>query len=124
MIPVGSYAITTEDIFTIDNCLKKGSRVKILYVNDKYDTYTIMDENGWEIYGVWSCSLVEARGVYVKFNLIRNWQEKNLRCHFCGKTQSVKYTMNVHDPDISDKEITICVCNKCVLLNANKEVTL
>lgn len=59
MIPVGSSAITTEDIYTIDRCLKKGSRVKITYANDKDDTYDIEDKNGRQIFSVWSCSLKE-----------------------------------------------------------------
>ena len=56
MIPVGSFAITTEDIHTLDNCLKKGSRVKILdaYVVDQREEYTIENENGWQIFSVWS----------------------------------------------------------------------
>ena len=24
-------------------------------------------------------------------NIIPNWKERNLRCHFCGETRSVKY---------------------------------
>lgn len=124
MIPVGSFAITTENIYTIDRCLQKGSRVRITNANEDHDTYDIEDENGRPIFGVWSCDLKAEVSTYVKFNLIPNWHEKNLRCHFCSETRSVKYTMNVYDPVISNKVTAICVCNKCVLLNANKEVTL
>ena len=48
---------------------------------------------------------------------ISNWQEKNLRCHFCGETRSVKYETEVLvlDPIISDKPTMVCVCNKCAL---------
>lgn len=46
---------------------------------------------------------------------ISNWQNKILRCHFCGETRSVKYETEVLDPIISDKPTMVCVCNKCAL---------
>ena len=47
--------------------------------------------------------------------LIPNWHKKNLRCHFCGETKSVKYTMEVLDPVVDYKPTKVCVCNKCAL---------
>lgn len=47
--------------------------------------------------------------------IIPNWQKKNLCCHFCGETRSVKYEIEVFDPVISDKSTFVCVCNRCVL---------
>lgn len=47
-----------------------------------------------------------------KFKLIPDWRQKNLKCYFCGETRSVKYSMTIFDP-ASNKEIKICVCNKC-----------
>lgn len=48
--------------------------------------------------------------------LIDNWTNKKLRCYFCGSTKSVKYTVNVFDPTISNKLTDVCCCNKCALL--------
>ena len=50
---------------------------------------------------------------------IPNWQNKNLRCHFCGETRSVKYETEVLDPVISDKPTMVCVCDKCALRYAD-----
>lgn len=47
--------------------------------------------------------------------LITNWRSKNLRCHFCGETRSVKYTKKIYDPVLDSKPTEICVCNKCAL---------
>lgn len=49
------------------------------------------------------------------FSLIPDWQTKNLRCHFCGETRSVKYSMEVHNPIIHDGPTKVAVCNKCAL---------
>lgn len=117
MIPVGRFAITTEDIYTLDRCLQKGSRVKITYVNHNNDTYDIEDEDGRPIYSVWACSLTEEQGIDVKLRLIPNWHERNLICHFCGETRSVKYSMQVYNPIASNNVTEVCVCNKCALLN-------
>lgn len=49
-----------------------------------------------------------------------NWLNENLRCHFCGNTQSVKYKTKViiidTIPNSEDVEKEVCICNKCVLL--------
>ena len=44
----------------------------------------------------------------VKLDLIPNWWEKNLTCHFCGSDKSVKYTWR------SNGAVVPC-CNKCAL---------
>ena len=46
--------------------------------------------------------------------LIPDWQNKNLTCHFCGETRSVKYELEIHDFE-SDTPKVVCVCNKCAL---------
>ena len=48
-------------------------------------------------------------------NLIPNWRDKNLRCHFCGNTQSVKYEKEIYDPVIDTKPTKVCVCNICAV---------
>lgn len=48
--------------------------------------------------------------------IIEDWRNKNLRCHFCGETRSVKYEREVFDPVVSNKPTKVCVCNKCALL--------
>lgn len=48
-------------------------------------------------------------------NIIPNWKERNLRCHFCGETRSVKYEIEVFDPVIDSKPSNVCMCNKCAL---------
>lgn len=58
----------------------------------------------------------------MEFKLIPDWNKKNLRCHFCGATKSVKYEMEIFDPVVSNEKTKVCVCNKCVLggiLNEN-----
>lgn len=39
----------------------------------------------------------------------------NCRCHFCGETRSVKYTVEIFDPVISCSPSEVCCCNKCFL---------
>ncbi len=57
---------------------------------------------------------MEDRGI----KLIPDWRDKNLTCHFCGETRSVKYTMKVLviDPLLGTDRIEVCCCNKCALL--------
>ena len=43
---------------------------------------------------------------------IENWQNKDLRCHFCGQTKSVKYTVELTEYE-GTKEVPCC--NRCVL---------
>lgn len=47
--------------------------------------------------------------------LIENWQDKNLKCHFCGETRSVKYEALTLVKNEGLK--TVCLCNKCVLMH-------
>jgi transcription elongation factor Elf1 len=54
--------------------------------------------------------------------LIPDWSNKNLQCHFCGATKSVKYTMEVLNPVVDNKPTEVCVCNKCALRYNNKEI--
>lgn len=49
----------------------------------------------------------------MKFKIIPDWREKNLRCHFCGATKSVKYEMKILDPVVDSKPTKVCVCNRC-----------
>ena len=53
------------------------------------------------------------------FILNPNWRNENLTCHFCGKTRSVKYKTKILIVDSisndEEKEIEVCVCNKCAL---------
>lgn len=44
----------------------------------------------------------------IKLDLIPNWWEKNLTCHFCGSDRSVKYAWR------SNGAVVPC-CNKCAL---------
>lgn len=48
-----------------------------------------------------------------KFKLIPDWIERDLKCHFCGETKSVKYQMTIV---VSGNETQVCVCNRCVTL--------
>ena len=48
-----------------------------------------------------------------KVKIIPNWKEKNLMCHFCGETRSVKYTVYFEDYDLHDY---VPCCNKCALM--------
>lgn len=53
----------------------------------------------------------------MRFKLIPDWHEKNLKCHFYKETRSVKYSMMIYDPwSDNDDAIEVCVCNKCVSL--------
>lgn len=45
--------------------------------------------------------------------IIPNWKEKKLRCHFCGETRSVKYTVYLEEYEFHDD---VPCCNKCALL--------
>lgn len=51
----------------------------------------------------------------MKINLIPDWKNKALRCHFCGATESVKYEIMVYDPVVDSKETKVCICNRCAL---------
>lgn len=51
-------------------------------------------------------------------NLISDWANKNLQCHFCGETRSVKYEVITHVKNEGLK--TVCACNKCVLANRRR----
>lgn len=53
--------------------------------------------------------------------LIPNWQDQNLICHFCGETRSVKYQLEIHDFE-SDIPKIVCACNKCALTRNKLEV--
>lgn len=55
--------------------------------------------------------------------LISNWQSKNLRCHLCGETRSVKYTMKIFYPTIDSEPTEVCVCNKCALTKGANDGT-
>lgn len=44
---------------------------------------------------------------------IPDWQNKKLRCHYCGEERSVKYTVEVFDPVLDNKPTTVCACNMC-----------
>lgn len=48
---------------------------------------------------------------------IENWQNKKLKCYFCGETKSVKYTIKIFDGIADNKPTEVCVCNKCVLVH-------
>ena len=54
--------------------------------------------------------------------LIPDWRDKNLKCHFCGETRSVKYAMKVLviDPLLGTDSIEVSCCNKCALLCVGK----
>lgn len=51
----------------------------------------------------------------MEIKLIENWRDKNLRCHFCGETRSVKYEKEIFDPVVDSKPTKVCMCNKCAL---------
>ena len=44
----------------------------------------------------------------IKLDMIPNWWEKNLTCHFCGSDRSVKYAWRNNGAMVS-------CCNKCAL---------
>lgn len=54
------------------------------------------------------------------FWINHNWRNENLKCHFCGNTQSEKYKVKVvivdTVPNGENAEKEVCICNKCVLL--------
>lgn len=52
--------------------------------------------------------------------LIPNWQDRKLKCHFCGDTRSVKYEMKIHDFE-SPIPKTVCVCSRCALTRNKRE---
>lgn len=54
--------------------------------------------------------------------LIPNWQNKRLRCHFCGTTRSVKYTVKVFDPVVSNQTTDVCACNMCALKHGDTKI--
>lgn len=54
--------------------------------------------------------------------LIPDWSNKNLQCHFCGETKSVKYAMKILDPVVDNNPTEVCVCNKCALRYNSKEL--
>ena len=47
--------------------------------------------------------------------IIPNWQEKKLKCYFCGETRSVKYFVEEFDRFKADEPFEVCACNKCAL---------
>lgn len=46
--------------------------------------------------------------------LIEDWQNRNLRCFFCGNDRSVKYSIEYMESGMSKQE-TVFVCNMCAL---------
>ena len=50
--------------------------------------------------------------------IIPDWQNKQLRCYFCGETRSVKYTVEVKSTVYKDKAQRVCACNKCALIHS------
>ena len=48
--------------------------------------------------------------------LIPKWQDKLLRCHFCGTNKSVKYAVELHGAICDNKPLEVCACNRCALL--------
>lgn len=44
-------------------------------------------------------------------------KRKNLKCHFCGSDQSVKYQAEIPDP-ITNEPRQISCCNRCYFLAA------
>ena len=50
--------------------------------------------------------------------IIENWQDKELKCHFCGETKSVKYEVLTLVKNQGLK--TVCACNLCVLKNRRR----
>lgn len=51
---------------------------------------------------------------------IPDWQHKDLKCHFCGETRSVKYIVAVIDPVVDSKATEVYCCNKCALMQIGK----
>lgn len=52
-------------------------------------------------------------------DFIPDWRTKNLKCHFCGETRSVKYKtkiLEVNNSKVNNKmEREVYACNKCIL---------
>ena len=42
-------------------------------------------------------------------------KRRNCRCHFCGETRSVKYTVSIVDPTLSRGISEVYCCNECLL---------
>lgn len=55
---------------------------------------------------------------------IPDWQNKKLRCHYCGSTKSVKYEVEVFDPVIADTPTSVCACNMCAMRYSNPSAKL
>lgn len=48
--------------------------------------------------------------------IIENYEDQNLKCHFCGTTQSIKYEIDVFDPmQPAEKFVKVSACNSCAL---------
>ena len=57
-------------------------------------------------------------GRKILLKLIANWQNETSRCHFCGKTKSVKYITDIEE----NGEIkSVKCCNLCALLRVGKD---
>ena len=52
-----------------------------------------------------------------KTRFIPNWINKNLKCHFCGDTKSVKYEMKLANTESPGNFISVPVCNRCILFH-------
>lgn len=53
--------------------------------------------------------------------LIPDWQNRNIRCYFCGSSKSVKYEKKIFDPVLDDtKPSTVYICNRCALTHNEK----
>lgn len=49
-----------------------------------------------------------------KYTMIDPSKRHNCRCHFCGETRSVKYSISVYDPTIRvDDRTHVACCNRC-----------
>lgn len=50
-------------------------------------------------------------------NLIPNWQEQDLTCHFCGTKKSVKYWVRaaVGNGWVPSRIDNVPCCNKCAI---------
>ena len=57
----------------------------------------------------------------MKISMIPNWHKKQLKCHFCGETRSVKYEVDLPKELGKSETQKVCVCNKCVLQGILKE---
>lgn len=53
--------------------------------------------------------------------VVENWQNRDIACHFCLETRSVKYTVTVIDPTIKETPTEVYCCNKCALFHFGKE---